>query len=363
MLVMILSLLPFATSDAAASEEFLRAQAGYTYQFPADHGSHPAYGIEWWYITGHLFEANGRRYGFQATFFRRGIVPRQEKGVLFGKDQLYMAHMAILDLDADRFLSEDRINRNGWDADAAVGKLDIHNGNWTLTMVDEATETMTLAGTVAGEYAFALNLIPRKSRVIFGENGVSVKGEDAASLYITFPRLSITGSLTDEDGERVVTGSAWMDHEISTSQLTEEQVGWDWASIQLDDQREIMLYLLRHADGSLSPYSKLTWIDQSGRLTSMDADSFSWKNRATWTSTSTGITYPVDFDLVVPQPDGGAPLRLRLQPLREDQEFVGRLTDIHYWEGACHVRDLAGRIIGRAFIELTGYGDSLQGKF
>jgi predicted secreted hydrolase len=346
-------------------DQFRNAEPGYVFEFPRDHGSHPEYSIEWWYFTGHLFEAtDGTRFGFQATFFRTATAQEDyqlaAQTPYFGASQFYMAHMGILNTETGEYLTQDRFNRNGWDAYAKVGEMDVRNGNWHLKMVDTDEEILELKGSVHGRYAFDLVLTPLKDKVLFGENGISMKGEDSASLYITFPRLDVKGTLY-RDGETVkVGGQAWMDHEISSSQLSDTQEGWDWTQIQLDDGSEIMMYILREEGGDITPYSTLTWIAQDGTLHAMKPDRFSWVGQRTWTSPVSGATYPVDYLLTFEHPLEGQ-VTLNIRPLQDNQEFQTSVPDLQYYEASCDVyRD--GVKVGKAFVELTGYGTSMAGR-
>lgn len=350
--------------DAAG---FSLAAPGHPFEFPRDHGAHPDYRIEWWYLTGHFDAAEpDRRFGFQATFFRIGQTPGEslapDADTLFGTNQLYLAHMALLDVETGTFIHEERFQRENWDAHAAVGDLDVRNGNWSLKRIGD--EEFRLRGGVLSEALFDFELKPTKPRVIFGENGVSRKGADpaAASLYITHPRLALSGELRWKQQTFEVTGTAWMDHEISSSQLTADQVGWDWASIQLNDGREIMVYQMRLADGSTDPYSRLYWIDRDSTLTSRTPDEFTWRGQKQWTSPHSDATYPIDLLLTAMDPEDNRARTLRLRPLVDDQEIVGKLGGVNYWEGACDVLDENNQIIGRAYVELTGYDGSLQGR-
>jgi predicted secreted hydrolase len=225
---------------------------GKDFVFPRDHGRHPEFKIEWWYLTGHLYAADtpARRFGFQATFFRQAGPRTGGTGDIapeFNTSQLFLAHMALIDVQTGRFLHQERLNRSGWDAHAATETLNVQNGDWSLRLT-EASErdplpTLQLVGGVRAEAAFSLSLKSSKPLVVFGENGVSKKGsgETAASYYLTFTRLKAEGELvlqSERTTEKLrVTGEAWMDHEISSSQLGEGQVGWDWLSIQFTDQR------------------------------------------------------------------------------------------------------------------------------
>ncbi len=338
--------------DPAAG--FAVPQPGRTFHFPADHGSHPEFRVEWWYITGHLFgrgSASGERYGFQATFFRQAASDRST--------QIHLAHMAVVDTRTGRFLHQERLNRAGWDAAAATSTLDVRQGPWSLRLTDEEAERMNLRGGVAAQVRFELDLQPAKPLVVFGENGVSRKGDDptAASHYLTFTRLRVEGRLEWQGEWRDVEGQAWMDHEFSSSQLSRGQVGWDWVSLQLEDGREVMLYRLRRADGSADPASRLTWVSRSGETR---VQSFEWAVLTRWRSPHSGGEYPARTRITTTDPETGGTVHLLVEPLVPDQELPGELSQIPYWEGACRIRDEAtGQEIGSAYMELTGYAKPL----
>jgi predicted secreted hydrolase len=339
------------------AEGFAVPQPGRVFVFPRDHGSHPEFKIEWWYVTGHLFTADrGRRFGYQATFFRSAA---PDKTV-----QFHLAHMALIDESSGRFYHQERLNREGWDASAATATLDVHNGPWSLRLLPAmpdaaAGDRLELRGAVRGEVGFAFTLAPTKPLVVFGENGISRKGAapTAASYYLTFPRLRTEGVLTVGEERLAVTGESWMDHEISSSQLDENQVGWDWAGIHLNDGRELMFYRMRLRDGSADPASTLTWVDATGGARKSD---FQWEVLERWTSPATGAIYPVRVRLTSTDPASGQRVALTLVPLAKDQELGGKRESISYWEGACRVLDADGREIGSAYLELTGYAKDLK---
>lgn len=344
--------MPLTTLDG-----FAVPQAGKSFSFPHDHGSHPEFKLEWWYVTGHLFTAGAavRRFGFQATFFRQAAPDHST--------QLQLAHMAITDVTAEKFFHQERLNRAGWDAVAGTESLDLRQGNWSLRMSDPAAaagaEQFKLQGGVQAEAALTLTLVPAKSLVVFGENSVSRKGAapTAASYYLTFPRLRAEGQLTLGNEQLAVQGEAWIDHEISSSQLDVNQVGWDWAGVQFNDGRELMLYQLRTRGGGVDPASSLTWVATDGGTTKKK---FSWEVLTTWKSPVTGAVYPARVALATTDPKTGAAVRYTIEPLAPNQELAGRLGGIAYWEGACRVRDAAGRDVGSAYMELTGYAAELK---
>ena len=352
-LLLLLGVVPAWAAEGTllTAEGFAVPQAGKRFEFPRDHGSHAEFKIEWWYVTGHLFAEGGRRFGYQATFFR-SAAPNKN-------GQLFLAHMALLDGRSGKFYHQERLNRDGWDAAAAENGLDVRNGPWRLRMSDAAAERMELRGGVRADVTFELSLMPQKPLVIFGENGVSKKGAEAtaASYYLTFTRLRTEGKLTVGEETFSVTGSSWMDHEISSSQLGGAQVGWDWVSVQFNDGRELMFYRLRLGDGSADPASTLTWVDAGGAPKKSD---FEWEVLATWKSPVTGASYPSRVRLRSVDPATGKRVELTLEPRAKEQELAGTVGGIPYWEGACRVLDDGGKEVGSAFMELTGYAKKLE---
>lgn len=378
--------IPLKTPDG-----FAVPQPGIVFDFPRDHGSHPQFKIEWWYVTGHLKEKGGdRRFGFQATFFQHGgFKPpgsgadglSDERGAVgasaFGHAPVFLAHMAVLDVKSGEFIHQERLNRSGWDASSSTNTLDVRNGNWSLRMAEsaETSETrqsakddrirMVLQGTVRGEAAFDLTLVSTKPLVAFGDEGVSRKAADptAASHYLTFTRLKADGTLSWGGSSLEVEGLAWMDHEFSSSQLTGDQAGWDWASIHLDDGRDLMVYRMRLLDGSTDTHSRIAWVDKQGGLVQAGPAAFDWVAMDHWISPKTGGRYPVRSRLHATHPLTGLLEVFEFEPLAVHQEMVGTLGGVSYWEGACRVLDGSGREVGRAYVELAGYVGRLADRF
>ncbi len=324
-----------------------------TFKFPQDHGSHPDFKLEWWYVTGHLTGEEGNRFGYQATFFRHVST---EMGS--GPTTLYLAHMALLDVREGSFVYQTRLNREGWDASAAVGRLAVVNGPWSLRMKQDS-EVLVLDAGIRSQVKFDLQLTPEKPVVLFGENGFSRKGAEAsaASYYLTFTRLKTEGTLRVDGVDLKVEGTSWLDHEISSSQLGTGLVGWDWICIQLLDNREIMMYRLRRADGTSDPASTLTWVDQTAKT---QVQPFEWRPLTTWKSPETAAVYPGRVELETIDPANGEKRVLVVEPLAENQELATGPGGIAYWEGACRVRDADGKEVGSAYMELTGYAKPLK---
>lgn len=347
-LLLFLAMTPLLQAQTTP-DGFAIARAGRTFVFPRDHGSHPEFRTEWWYVTGHLDGKDGRRFGFQVTFFRQAR--REDDKIL----HLHLAHTALLDAQTGRFMHEERLNREGWDAAASETTLAVRNGNWSLKF-DEKTQTLRIAATVKDEILLRLELEPLKPLVVFGKDGVSRKGasESAASHYLTWTRLRARGTVKLGGDERAVTGQAWLDHEFSSSQLEEGQAGWDWASLQLNDGRDVMAYIMRRKDGTADAASTLAVIERDGRVRHLANDAFRVETLDTWKSPRSGAEYPIRVRIRF---EGES---FELRPLAQDQEHDADITQLPYWEGACDVLDARRQITGRAFLELAGYAGDLS---
>jgi len=324
-----------------------QAAPGYRYQFPRDHFDHPDFQTEWWYYTGNLRAANGRRYGFELVFFRRGqnVAPSDNPSV-WRVDDLYLAHLALTDIDGRRFRSYQRLNRAG-PGIAGVSFDDgrIWNANWQAQW-NKATGRQTLSAVAAG-IRFTLHLEPRTPPVIHGEDGISRKaaGPGQASYYVSFPRLEVTGTLNGA----VVSGTAWMDHEWFSNLLDPTERGWDWFSIQLDDGAELMLFQLRRVDGGTEPFSSGTYIARDGRATHLTSADFALEPLDKWTSPRTHARYPVKWRIAVPR----LKLALECAAAIPDQELVSEEPGGNaYWEGAVTYHSTVG---GVGYLEMTGY--------
>jgi predicted secreted hydrolase len=208
-----------------------------------------------------------------------------------------------------------------------------------------------------------LTLTPSKPLVRFGDRGLSRKGDGASSVswYWTYTRLEAKGTLTQNGKPEKVEGLAWMDHEISSSQLGKGLVGWDWTCMQLDDGTEVKAYRLRKEDGGSDRWSAVYWIDEKGGVQQVYADQFTWEGQKEWSSPTTGLTYPTHVRVTAQHPQKGKQTYL-LRPLIDNQEFTGNRADNAYWEGACKVVDMEGRVIGKAYLELAGYGGGLGAR-
>ncbi len=343
---------------------FANANVPWRFAFPRDHAAHDAFASEWWYYTGHLRGRDGQRFGYELTFFRIGMrpgesVPKPGESRWRG-NELYPAHFALTDVDGGRFAYAERFARDALGMGAAsTQRLAVHAGTWTLA--GPAPFRLHAAADLAGfgEVALDLVAVPQKPPAVHGHDGISKKAAcvSCASHYYSMTRLATHGTLRRRGSVLDVSGLSWMDHEFGSDELQPDERGWDWFSIQLDDRRELMLYLLRHTDGTVVPESSGSLIDSAGRVTYLPRGAFSVAATGTWASPHTGARYPSGWRVRVP----AAGIDLALAPQVADQELSGLVGGIAYWEGAVDVRDAStGRPSGAGYVELTGYARSVS---
>jgi len=342
---------------------FARAEEPRPFRLPEDHGPHFEFQTEWWYYTGQLAAADGSRYGFQLTFFRRGLTPGPPPG---GPDlatnQVYFAHFAITDVAGGRHLAVERFARGAAGlADATGRPYAVWLEDWRAESAGGDGSRLRLrAADAASGLLLDLALEARKPLVAHGDRGRSAKSAERgnASYYVGYTRLGARGTIGAGGRAQAVEGEAWFDHEWSTSALGAGSVGWDWFSLQLDDGRELMCFRIRRADGSVEGASSGTLVLADGTTRRLGHVDFAITPLGRWTSPRTGAGYPSRWRVSVP----GEGLELVVEPLLEDQEMR---TSFVYWEGAVDVRGASfGRPLrGRGYVELTGYGRSMQGVF
>lgn len=329
---------------------FKFATPGYEFAFPRDHGSHPEYKTEWWYYTGHFTADNGHRYGFELTFFRAALTPPEPKETNWDMQNVMPAHFAITDVTAKEFRYYEKLNRaSPFTADAAIGRLDVFNEGWrAMTNPDGSWRIIAKDG----KDSLDLTLRTNKPPAIHGENGISIKAPAAgyASHYYSMTSLDATGTINGQRGH----GQAWMDHEFGSSVLRENQQGWDWYSIQLDNDSEIMLYVIRRTDGTPDVTSSGSLIASDGRVIHIRREQMRITPLAKWKSPKSGATYPMGWRVELPSFN----VKLTVRPLMNAQELITRgSTNITYWEGACNVTGSFGGtpVQGDAYVEMTGY--------
>jgi predicted secreted hydrolase len=326
------------------------------FSFPADHGPHPELRTEWWYYTGNLETAEGRRFGFQLTFFRSALAPEMpDRRSAWATREAWLAHFAVSDVDSERFHSFERWSRGGpvGLAGAQVQPFRVWVEDWSAEGSGGDVFPMRLSAR-QDAVAIDLSLEQGKPPVLQGERGLSRKSAEPgnASYYYSLTRMPASGTLRLGDESFRVTGQAWMDREWSTSSLGADQVGWDWLALQLSDGSEVMLYRLRRKDGSADPASSGTVVGPGGKSRTLSLSDFTLEDLGRWRSSRSGATYPAHWRIRIPSED----LELEARPVLADQELD---VSFRYWEGAVEVEGTRGGrpIRGRGYVELTGYAD------
>jgi predicted secreted hydrolase len=340
---------------------FARAMAVREYRLPSDHGPHFEYQTEWWYYTGNLTAVDGRPFGFQLTFFRRGLTPGpppDDPGL--ATNQIYFAHLAVTDGAAGTHVFAERWSRGaGGLAGARAEPFAVWLDDWRVEGLNVDGSAVRLEAR-DGPLGVELTLESRKPLARHGDRGLSPKSEEPgnASHYIGYTRLAARGRLVVEGRPVAVSGEAWFDHEWSTSALGPGAVGWDWFSLQLDGGQELMYFQIRREDGGVESVSGGTLVEPDGRTVRLARDDVGLAVLDRWTSPESGATYPARWRLQVPERG----LDLQVEPLVPGQELR---TSFVYWEGAVRVAGTReGRpLTGRGYVELTGYARSMQGVF
>lgn len=341
-----------AADRSAGIVEYAPVVANTTLQFPRDHGSHPDFRTEWWYITGWLQTRDGESLGFQVTYFRTRPDIDSANPSAFAPHQLIIAHAALSDTRRGRLWKDQRIARAALGlAGAATEHMEVWLDRWRL---QQRGEVMT-ANVTGDDFGFALQLDPAQLPLLNGAMGYSQKGPvpRSASYYYSLPQLRVKGSVTREGRAQTVTGEAWLDHEWSSEYLDAQATGWDWTGINLADGGALMLFRIRDADGR-QRWAGGTLRDAAGKLQVFKPGEVEFTPGRRWRSARTGTEYPVEWRV------RAGPTRFELKPLLDDQENDARVsTGAIYWEGAVTaLQDGVPR--GRGYLELTGYGEPLK---
>jgi len=317
--------------------------------FPRDHGAHPEHRTEWWYLTGWI-ETTTTPLGFQITFFRArtpidGINPSR-----FAARQLIIAHAAIADPTRGSLLKDERIARAGFGiASASEQDTDVRLDRWRFARRgDGAYESVITARS------FALRLIatPTQPLLLQGDAGFSRKGPQAgqASHYYSLPQLAVEAQLTREGATVAARGTAWLDHEWSSTLLDPDAAGWDWVGMNLDDGSALTAFQIRRKDSNAALYSYASLRSAgSARVRTLAPQAVRFEPLARWVSARTRATYPVAQRITVGE------RVFETRPLFDDQELDSRAsTGAVYWEGASRLLE-GGRAVGRGYLEMTGY--------
>jgi predicted secreted hydrolase len=332
------------------------------FRFPEDHGPHPGFRNEWWYLTGNLNDERGQRFGFELTFFRFALRPEPHSDSAWPSSsnwrthQVYIAHFAVTDQKNEQFHVAQRFTRGAlglagaqttpfkvWIEDWSIkekqnkGVGAVSSEDWELTASDD-------------NFSLHLNLVADKPPVLNGIDGLSQKSAAGnASYYYSISRLRSEGTLRLAGETYRVSGLSWLDREWSSSALAPDQQGWDWFALQLSDGSDLMFYNIRKNDGSQDEYSAGTWISKDGEPRYLSRDDLAITVTGEWESPEGG-SYPSRWDIRLPEFD----LEITVTPVIDQQELF---TTVRYWEGAVNVTGQRSQlpIKGHGYVELTGY--------
>jgi predicted secreted hydrolase len=271
-----------------------------------------------------------------------------------------LAHFALSDIGRKEFRYFERVSRAGvGQAGASEAEFRVWIGDWEANGDGTRQRLRAKAADIAAD----LRVVSLKPPFIHGENGISQKGEGRghASHYYSLMRLATEGTLTVRGQPLKVTGLSWMDHEFGSTQLSPDQVGWDWFSLQFDDGTDLMLYVIRKADGRPDPYSAGTWVGADGRSLRLKQPDFSVTALDRWVSPRTKGTYPMKWRLTAPS----LGLDVTISPPFSDQELnTTKSTQVIYWEGAVRAEGtVTGRpVTAKGYVEMTGYAGPFRKK-
>ncbi|HMA08041.1 MAG TPA: carotenoid 1,2-hydratase [Ramlibacter sp.] len=322
-------------------------------QFPRDHGAHPAFRTEWWYVTGQARDSE-REFGFQVTFFRSRVEGTQDMTSRFAAKQLLFAHAALTDVQGRRLWHDQRIAREGFEiASAAQDDTRVRLRDWSLARGPEHYE----AHAASADFALDLRCAPTQPPVLQGAQGLSRKGPlpQQASYYYSQPQLAVAGAITLRGQRFEVTGKAWLDHEWSDEYLAPEAVGWDWIGMNLDDGSALTAFRLRRADGSPLWDGGSFRSPRGGGLYTFSQGEVDFSPQRRWTSPLSQAVYPVEW--IVRTPADFYTVRAVI----DNQELDSRnSTGAIYWEGLSDLLDSNGKHVGRGYLEMTGYAQRLR---
>lgn len=323
----------------AGAVEYAKVSPKLDISFPSDHGAHPEYRSEWWYVTGNLSNGDGRDFGFQWTLFRSAI----------GQDQVYMAHFGFSDVAAQKHVSEQRFSVQGINANVSSIPYRAFLQDWQLQQIGDDYLPLQLQiqsyDTELVPYELELQLASSHPAVLQGDKGYSQKGqaENNASAYYSFTHLQVSGTVDIAGQSSPVTGSAWLDHEWGSSHLDDRQVGWDWFALQLANDEQLMLFQLRDNKGLVTAQSAGSWIQQ-GKKQHLSRHDFEISVLDYWQGEN-GRQYPAKWHIVSQQ----QAVDIIVTPRFNNQEMN---LAVPYWEGSVQVR---GSHAGVGYVELTGY--------
>lgn len=354
--------LVFCLSGVVATQNWKMVDSSYKWDFPEEHWARRDYKTEWWYLTGHL-ESEGerkRRFGYQFTFFRIGVVPGQVPlNSEWASGTLIMGHAAISDLDEKNHrFSETLFRENSFLGGFSAFPEPViawslappgTNGEWSLKWNGESFD-LTAIDERQG-FSMELTTRPTKPLVLQGPGGLSPKSRerDSASFYYSFTRLATSGAVVLDGKSYSVVGESWMDKEFSSNILSDDQIGWDWISLQLRDGRDLMLFRLRNRRGE-PDFSWATLVSAEGKPSYFQDQDWSL-NAVDWWESPSGATYPSSWTLEMPDM---APIRL-FSAFPDQENRSQLIPGLNYWEGVVLATSSDGENFGKGYAELTGY--------
>jgi predicted secreted hydrolase len=323
----------------SSGEGFARVQSGKALSFPADHGPHPAYRIEWWYVTANLTGEDGETYGAQFTLFRQAAAPPPQRDG-WESQQFWMGHAAIT--SADEHLHAEKLARGGvGQAGAHAQPFSVWIDDWRFASDGAAFSPLSLSVDTPS-LGYDLRFVTDAPMVKQGDAGYSVKSDRGqASYYVSQPFFSVEGALRFGERQVAVTGQGWMDREWSSQPLAPDQEGWDWFSLHLSSGAKVMLFRLRHTGGD--HYFAGNWIEADGVSKPIPAAAIAMTPLET--ARVAGRDVPVRWRLSIE----GRDLSVETTPLNP-QSWNG--TGFPYWEGPITI---SGSESGVGYLEMTGY--------
>lgn len=339
---------------SAESQGFRKADSVISFDFPEDHFAHYDYKTEWWYFTGNLKTTTGRRFGYQFTIFRNGIVPgKEDDSSGFQTGSVYSAHLGLSDIATGKFYSVEKFARGTGGlagSDPEEGRIFIEGFELEFDFKAGSSKPKISISARSREFEFSFTLEPVKEMVLQGDKGLSRKSNNPgnASYYYSFTRIATKGQVKTGSESHELEGWSWMDHEWSTSALEPDQKGWDWFAIQMDDKTELMYFRLRDKEGNTN-FQKGSLVKADGNYKTLKSEEI--KLKVLSTVTLDNKVYPSAWEIqVVPEKT-----TYKISTSMKDQLHKFRIS---YYEGAVDVEKTNGSTIkGSGYVELTGYGD------
>jgi len=337
---------------------------GYPFEFPRDHGSHPGFKIEWWYLTGNLSDESGNEFGYQLTIFRNQLTNDRVKSKPNSDltlEQLYIGHFAISNIAEKEHREQLKLARpalGGVSASETSMNVQVHD--WRI--VQNENDIISIAASSEKGMELQLELEPQKDFVIHGEDGIHLKtnNEKNASHYISFTRLKSSGSVIWDGDTYHVGGLSWMDHEFGSSWLDSEDEGWDWMAVQLDNEIDLMIYRIRRRDGSSNPYAIGSLVKRDGTLIELPFSEYSMTPVRYWKSEESGAEYPVEWKVEIPKYDAVFNVSARFD--NQEMNLGGDDAASTYWEGAIGINGTwqGEETTGKGYLEMVGYSQAME---